>query len=44
MAELCELCSKPVEKGYLVITLNKSLDPYVICSECGKPIKVDKKK
>lgn len=44
MAEFCELCGKPVEKGYLVITLDKNLDPYVICSKCGKPIRVDQKK
>ena len=44
MAEFCKLCGKPVEKGYLVITLDRTLDPYVICCECGKPIRVDKEK
>lgn len=44
MAELCKLCGKPVKKGYLVITLDKSLDPYVVCSKCGKSIRVDKDK
>ena len=44
MAELCALCGRPVDKGYLVITLDRTLDPCVICSECGKPIRVDKKK
>ena len=39
----CELCGKKVDQGYLVVDL-KLRKPYVICYECGKPIKLDRKK
>lgn len=41
----CELCGKQVKSGYLVVDLVHKLEkPYIICSECGKPIRVDKEK
>jgi len=39
----CELCGEQAKEGYMVIDL-KLRKPYVICSECGKPITIDKEK
>jgi len=39
----CELCGKEVKDGYMVIDM-KLTKPYVVCYECGKPIRVDKEK
>jgi len=41
----CELCGKQIKSGYLVVDLIHKLEkPYVVCSECGKSIRVDKEK
>jgi len=39
----CELCGKEITYGYLVVGL-KLRKPYVICYQCGKPVRVDKEK
>lgn len=39
----CELCGKELKKGYMVIDMNLG-KRYVICYECGRPIRVDKEK
>lgn len=39
----CELCGKQTKEGYMVVDL-KFKKVWIVCKQCGKPVRLDKKK